>query len=155
MTLRPEYSLGHSEYNAFLFAAVGEEKVGLPLTVLTALTRLGFDPWREAARLSDLPRETAARAFAVTIAMLPEGDWKASESEAIAARLVNWLPGRSALAIPTVEARLIGGKKMKSGFATVLAWGVLAAALLFLGLHLFSDNNLEVGGGGAGVSTEQ
>ena len=25
MTLRPEYSLGHSEYNAFLFAAVGEE----------------------------------------------------------------------------------------------------------------------------------
>ena len=100
MTLRPEYSLGHSEYNAFLFAAVGEEKVGLPLTVLTALTRLGFDPWREAARLSDLPRETAARAFAVTIAMLPEGDWKASESEAIAARLVNWLPERSAAAIP-------------------------------------------------------
>jgi hypothetical protein len=95
MTLRPEYSLGHSEYNAFLVAAVGEEKVGLPLTVLTALTRLGFDPWREAARLSDLPRETAARAFAVTIATLPEGDWKASESEAIATRLVNWLPGRS------------------------------------------------------------
>jgi hypothetical protein len=57
MTLRPEYSLGHSEYNAFLFAAVGEEKAGLPLTVLTALTRLGFDPWREAARLSDLPRK--------------------------------------------------------------------------------------------------
>jgi hypothetical protein len=157
MTLRPEYSLGHSEYNAFLFAAVGEEKVGLPLTVLTALTRLGFDPWREAARLSDLPRETAARAFAVTIAMLPEGDWKASESEAIAARLVNWLPGRSTQAIPSVEARLIGGKKikkMKSGFATVLAWGVLAAALLFLGLHLLGDNNLEFGQG-AGVSTQQ
>src|SRR5882672_1038439 len=95
-------------------------KVGLPLTVLTALTRLGFDPWREAARLSDLPRETAARAFAVTIAMLPEGDWKASESEAIAARLVNWLPGRSALAIPSMEAAPIGGEKMKSGFATWL-----------------------------------
>ena len=45
MTLRPEYSLGHSEYNAFLFAAVGEEAVGLPLTVLTALSRLGIDPW--------------------------------------------------------------------------------------------------------------
>jgi hypothetical protein len=88
MTLRPEYSLGNSPYNAFLFAAVDEEKIGRPLTVLTALTRLGFDPWREAARLTDLPRETAARVFAVTIAMLPEGDWKASESEAIAARLV-------------------------------------------------------------------
>jgi len=67
MTLRPEYSLGHSEYNAFLFAAVGEEKVGLPLTVLM---RRGWASTRgEAALLSDLPRETAARAFAVTIAM--------------------------------------------------------------------------------------
>ena len=43
---------------------------------------------------------------------------------------------------------------MKSGFATWLAWGVLAVALLFLGLHLFSDNNLEVGRG-TGVSTQQ
>ena len=154
MTLRPEYSLGHSEYNAFLFAAVGEEKVGLPLTVLTALTRLGFDPWREAARLSDLPRETAARAFAVTIAMLPEGDWKASESEAIAARLVNWLPRRSAMAVPLVEATSIRGTKMRSGLATVLSWGVLAAALLFLGLHFLGDSNLEFGRG-AGVSTQQ
>ena len=154
MTLRPEYSLGHSEYNAFLFAAVGEEKVGLPLTVLTALTRLGFDPWREAARLSDLPKETAARAFAATIAMLPEGDWKASESEAIAARLVNWLPGRSALAIPLVEATLIRSKKMRSRIATVLSWIVLAAVLLFLGLHLLGDNNLEFRRG-ADMSTQQ
>jgi hypothetical protein len=154
MTLRPEYSLGHSEYNAFLFAAVGEEKVGLPLTVLTALTRLGLDPWREAARLSDLPRETAARAFAVTIAMLPEGDWKASDSEAIAARLVNWLPGRRAAVIPSVEAGRGGSEQMKSEFAMWLAWGVLAAALLFLGLHLLGDNNLEFGRG-ASVSTEQ
>jgi hypothetical protein len=43
---------------------------------------------------------------------------------------------------------------MKSGIATWLAWGVLAAALLFLGLHLFSDNNLEFGQG-PGVSTQQ
>jgi hypothetical protein len=104
--------------------------------------------------LSDLPRETAARAFAVTIAMLPEGDWKASESEAIAARLVNWLPGRSALVIPSVEAGHGGSAKMKSGFATWLVWGVLAVALLFLGLHLFSDHDLDVGRG-TGVSTQQ
>ena len=123
MTLRPEYSLGHSEYNAFLFAAVGEEKVGLPLTVLTALTRLGFDPWREAARLSDLPRETAARAFAVTIAILPEGDWKASEAEAIAARLVNWLPARSALAIPSVEATRHRRRKDEVGVCDVAGAG--------------------------------
>lgn len=154
MTLRPEYLLGHSEYNAFLFAMVGEEKADQPLSVLSALTRLGFDPWREAARLSDLPRETAARAFAVTIAMLPEGDWKVSESEAIAARLVNWLPGRSAEAIPSVAAGLYAGKKFKSGFATWLAWGVLAVALFSFGLHFFSDTNFEVGRG-TSVSTQR
>jgi hypothetical protein len=155
MTLRAEYSLGNSVYNPFLFAAVGEEKVGLPLTVLTALTRLGFDPWLEAARLSALPRETAARAFAVTIAMLPEGDWKASESEAIAARLVNWLPGRTAAAIPTVATAASGGSaKIRSLATTGLVWGVLAVALLFFAMHLFSNNNLEVGGGTA-PSTQQ
>jgi len=155
MTLRPEYSLGHSEYNPFLFAAVGEEKIGVPLTVLTALTRLGFDPWQEAARLADLPRETAARAFAVTIAMLPEGDWKASELEAIAARLVNWLPGRSALAIPSVKAAgRIGGDRMKSGVGAWLAWSALAVAVLFLVFHLLDDNNLE-SGHGAAESTQQ
>ena len=54
MTLRPEYSLVHSEFNEFLFAFVGEEKSGADLTVLSALARLGLDPWNEAARLSAL-----------------------------------------------------------------------------------------------------
>jgi hypothetical protein len=143
MTLGPEYSLGRSPYNAFLFAAVGEEQVGVPLTVLTALTRLGYDPWHEAARLAALPRETAARVLAVAIAMLPEGDWKAADSEAIAARLLNWLPPQSSPAVPPAAA----------GTATLLAWAVLAAALLFLAVHLFSSNNLE-GGGDTTVSTQ-
>ncbi len=52
MALRPEYSLVHSEFNDFLFALVGQEKSGMQLTVLSALARFGFDPWREAARLS-------------------------------------------------------------------------------------------------------
>lgn len=153
MTLRPEYLLGHSSYNAFLFAAIGEEQVGGPLTVLSALTRLGFDPWQEAARLAGLPRETAARVFAVTIAMLPEGDWKASESEAIAARLVNWLPGQVLQAIPLVQGEYVDNKRTKLRIATALAWGVLAAALLIFTLHLISNNNFAFGHE-AGVSTQ-
>lgn len=161
MTLRPEYALGHSPYNPFLFAAVGEERNGATLTVQSALTRLGFDPWREAARLSGLPRDTAAGALAVTIAMLPEGDWKASESEAIAARLVNWLPAPGTATVPPVKAgRSDDNRKIMEiapttrGFAAAMAWSVLAAALMFFAMHLFSNNNLETGQG-AGVSPRQ
>jgi hypothetical protein len=159
--LRPEYSLGHSEYNPFLFAAIGEDKAGMPLTVLTALTRLGIDPWQEAGRLSDLPRETAAVALAATIATLPEGDWKATESGAIAARLVAWLPGRSASAVPSAKAARVsakaahvGGAEMKQGLTTGLFWGVLAVALLLLTLYMQGDNNLEPDSGAA-ATTQQ
>jgi hypothetical protein len=154
MTLRPEYSLGHSEYNPFLFAAVGEEKVGTQLTVLTALTRLGFDPWREAARLSNLPRGNRSSgirrddcdASRRRLEGIGLGGDRDSSGELVA--------GAEPVGILSVEAAPIGGERMKSGFATWLAWGVLAVALLFLGLHLLGDNNLEFGRG-AGVSTEQ
>lgn len=160
MTLRPEYSLGNSPYNAFLFATVGEEKVGVPLTVLSALARLGFDPWGEAARLSELPRETAARVFAVTIAMLPEGDWKASDSEAIAERLVSWLPGRSAAVIAAREgARAAGATPLDNARTSTravswLMWGGLGLAVLLLGMYLLASPDSSMGDGAA-VSTQQ
>ena len=146
MTLRPEFTLGHSPYNAFLFARVGEEQVGMPLTVLSALTRLGLDPWQEAARLAAMPRETAARVFAVTIAMLPEGDWKASDSEAIATRLVEWLPGKAAAPLPRGDTRAPRGRKMKVSLPTVLACGLLAIALAFLALQLLGADRLDIEG---------
>ncbi|WIM11799.1 hypothetical protein [Enhydrobacter sp.] len=137
MALRPEYSLGHSQYNEFLFAAIGEEKTG-PLTVLSALTRLGFDPWQEAARLADLPRNAAIRSFAGTIAGLPEGNWTASDATAIAARLVAWLPAGSVPPIPTLkDAPLHGGPRHRSGLATwtILTLGVLFVAALYAAMH--------------------
>ncbi len=104
MTLRPEYSLGQSEYNDFLFAAVGEEKTGMMLTVQTALIRLGFDPWQEAARLSGLSKAAAVQALTAAIARLPEGNWNASALPEIAARLVGSLPGRTTSAAPPSPA---------------------------------------------------
>ena len=144
MTLRRAYSLGHSEYNDFLFASVGEEKIGMPLTVLTALTRLGLDPWLEAARLADLSKEAALLAFTATIARLPEGDWKATDAGAIAARLLKWLPGKSAPVLPparTVHRSI--GDKMKVGFAPWLVWAALAVAILVATVYMQADHNLE------------
>ncbi len=101
--MTPSSTFGRVEFNAFLFASVGEDKSGVELTVLSALTRLGFDPWQEAARLSELPRETAARTLASAFALLPEGDWKIPQMANLAARLVDCLPrpGASPIAIVT------------------------------------------------------
>jgi hypothetical protein len=155
MTLRPEYSLGHSEYNDFLFASLGEEKTGLQLTVQTALIRLGFDPWQEAARLSDLPKAAAAQALAAAMARLPDGDWKAADLPEIAARLVDSLPGRSTPVVPLPKARRSDGKTpkaapskatgpnvrgTKSTAAAWLIWVALAAAL-FIGVMAMQGNN--------------
>jgi hypothetical protein len=138
MALHPQFCLIHSEFNEFLFASVGDEKNGTQLTVLSALTRLGFDPWGEAARLSVLPKETAARALATAIAVLPEGDWKVSDSLAIAARLVDRLPGRSA-AVQSRRAKSNKDERKRSGTATWLICVVLAVAVLFAMSHLRAD----------------
>ncbi|HYC63631.1 MAG TPA: hypothetical protein VEC14_02780 [Reyranellaceae bacterium] len=143
MTLRPEYALGNSPYNEFLFAAVGEEKAGQSLTVLSALARLGFDPWTEAARLAALPREAAARAFAVTIAMLPEGDWQVTDADIIATRLVRWLPkpGDAAARVPTkVVAAQHAATPAKRRW---LFWAALAVAGLAFGLVLQPETLFE------------
>ncbi|MGZ5904506.1 MAG: hypothetical protein ACXWLB_03855 [Reyranella sp.] len=156
MTLRREYSLGHSEYNDFLFASVGEEKIGMPLTVLTALTRLGQDPWLEAARLADLSKEAAQLAFTATIARLPEGDWKVADAGAIAARLLKWLPGKSAKAVPP-PARVVPrsvGERMKLVIAPWMVWAALVVAILLVTVYLQADHNLEPAARGGGTTQQ-
>src|ERR1700693_2122438 len=71
MALAARFSLLHSDLNDFLFASVGEEQNGVTLSVVSGLTRLGLDPWEEAARLTPLPKARAAEALATLIARLP------------------------------------------------------------------------------------
>lgn len=139
MALRPQFSLIHSEFNDFLFASVGEEEHG-PLTVLSALTRLGVDPWREAARLVDLPRAAAAQALAATMAGLPAGDWKAADLSAIATRLVARLPECVAPATASPRGARHGNEKAKSRVAIGLICIVLAAAAFLAMSHLQTDH---------------
>jgi hypothetical protein len=94
MGLSVEFNLLHSELNDFLFAQMGEEASGVPITVLSALTRLGIDPWAEGARLSDLPKVAAAQALAPVIARFPRQSDGASEAAVLAERLAGLLPQR-------------------------------------------------------------
>src|SRR5689334_25203804 len=56
----------------FLYAEIGQQENGTPLTVLSAFARLGLDPWREAARLARLSKDDAARELARMMARLPQ-----------------------------------------------------------------------------------
>lgn len=92
MTLATATSALESRFEPFLYAAVREGTDGAPLTVLSALARLDIDPWEEAARLAQLPREAAARALAAMISGLPKSSATPPDSGTIAARLITLLP---------------------------------------------------------------
>jgi hypothetical protein len=139
MALRPEYSLGHSEFNEFLFALVGEERSGQQLTVLSALARLGLDPWGEAARLSGLPKEAATDALVEVIGALPGGDWKVSDLQSIAVRLVNCLPRRGSPSARSPQGGSTGHQTQKSGATKWLVWVALAAAVFIVISNLYAD----------------
>jgi hypothetical protein len=135
-------SFGRVEFNAFLFASVGEDKSGVELTVLSALTRLGFDPWQEAARLSELPRETAARTLASAFALLPEGDWKIPQMANLAARLVDCLPRPGASPIAIVARGQPAGRvtsRLTMRPTRWLFWLAVAVGWYFVVSHLTAN----------------
>jgi hypothetical protein len=93
-----------AEFDAFLFASIGEERNGMLLSVVSALARLNVDPWHEAANLAQLPRTTATRRLAALIADLPDRPSTALAPEPNAARLVAHLPRRIGLTTPSAVA---------------------------------------------------
>ena len=111
MAALSQISIGPSPFAPFLYASVGEDKAGIELTVLSALARLGLDPWNEAARLANLPHAAAVQALAKSIALLPLGNWREADSPEIAARLVGRLP---AAGTPLIAATSSEGLAQKS-----------------------------------------
>jgi hypothetical protein len=92
MVLRSAYAPVLPEMDPFLFASVGQEIEGVPLSVLSALAQLGLDPRNEAARLSHLTSKVAANQLGRLFARLPDRPWTSSEIRRIAKRLVELLP---------------------------------------------------------------
>ena len=85
MPLRRVFAPPLPEFDTFLFASVGEEAEGVPLSVLSALSRLDLDPREEAVRLSRLTKEAAAEQLASMIARLSDRCWTLSEAHRVAA----------------------------------------------------------------------
>ena len=78
----------------------------MQLSVLSALARIDVDPWEEANRLAAMPKAIAERTLVSTIDQVLGKSWKPSETEVIAARLVQLLPHRGEGVTPTETARV-------------------------------------------------
>ena len=129
MALPIRFSLLHSDLNDFLFASIGEEQNGVTLSVVSALTRLGVDPWEEAARLTPLPKARAAETLAKLIARLPIRRAESLDDLVICQRLVELLPAdKPARSLGCERAR--AGQKKYWGALISLACIGLAAAIL-------------------------
>ena len=128
MALPARFSLLHSDLNDFLFASVGEEQNGVTLSVVSGLTRLGLDPWEEAARLTPLPKAAAAESLAKLISRLPICRSRSSDDLAISQRLVELLPARTA----ALQARrgIVSGQK--NYWWALILFASLAAAFALL-----------------------
>jgi len=113
------------EFDQFLFAPISEDRNGMPTSVISALARLDIDPWQEAARLSELPKEGAAAALCQLIGRLPGDRREQSDTQKITARLIGLLPLRG----PADR----GGKEKINGREKVNNYHA-ALYLVFLGL---------------------
>jgi len=76
------------DFDEFLFASVGNDANGNPVTLLTVLARLGVDPWEEAADLAHLSREPAMQRLASRLEAIPNGPASPADTVNIATRLI-------------------------------------------------------------------
>jgi hypothetical protein len=127
-----------SEFNVFLFARVCEDRNDTPLSVLSALARLDLDPWQEAAELAQLPRESATRRLASSIATLADGLPSHLENGIIAARLIALLPRHSASEISAlrtvVDARDV--RKFRAGMCMYAIFFIIVMAAQWIAASL-------------------
>jgi hypothetical protein len=130
------FRLRKSNLNAFLFADVGAESNGMPLSVVSMLGRLGGDPWATANRLAGQPRDAAVLELAEIITGAARAERSNAEIMAIATRLASLLPGTGSFSSRAPRAASTGTPSSApsrwSGSALAMLLLALAAAVLIL-----------------------
>jgi hypothetical protein len=130
VTAAASVSFFKPEFGDFLYAAIAADRNEMPLTVLSALSRLDVDPWKEAAELSELPKDAATQRLASLIGRLPGGRWSVADSKAIADRLVELLPRRSRSSVQS--GRKAQGPQQMTGSPVLLICAALALVALII-----------------------
>jgi hypothetical protein len=124
------FAFKKSGLNAFLFAEVGTEVNGSPLTILSVLARLGQDPWVEAARWAKLPKAAIIDCLAQSIGQMPLCPQALTDARLTATRLILLLPTQS----PVSEQgfRPVGAlSSMPRWIPVALVFGALALGVMY------------------------
>lgn len=121
-----------SDYDAFLFAEVGEDRTGAAVTVLSALARLDLEPWTEARELARLAREDAQVRLTTHFEAITDIPALALASEGRAAKLVLLLPKRAPLrGSKPCEASTNNFPKASISWTTMALVGVVVLTWFF------------------------
>ena len=114
-----------NDFDEFLFAPVGHDASGAPVSLLTTFGRLGIDGWEEAEVLARMSTDEATTRLAGLLAQPPNGT-APDESVKIAERLVVLLHRR-----PAVKARYSAPPPLTA--TTMRAWKLDPAVFYFVG----------------------
>ena len=127
-----------SQFDRFLFAPLDEDGE-TPLSVLSALARQDIDAWQEAARLNQLPKNSAINSFASTIWKTNSERWSPSDASIVAAGLVELLPSHHAPRGSSIPIESTNSKVMMW-----LVYGILLGSIAISGnINLQSSKNLQ------------
>ncbi|MCV2866988.1 hypothetical protein [Defluviimonas sp. WL0075] len=128
------------EFERFLYAPVGEDRNGYVVTVLSALARLGLDPWQETAELVTLGREAARARLGTLLVRFQDVPTLASDHGRVVRDLCQLLPeGPASITLKRAASTVTDGRLGTSG----AIWAVLA--IIFVLYQM-----LMVGGSGSG-----
>jgi hypothetical protein len=120
-----------ADFERFVYADVAIEPNGMELSVLSALSRRGLDPWQEAQRLAQLPRLAAADGLAQILRAVPAVQSLRLDVKVIAERLVALLPVRRAVTAGPFPSKLSGTPvQIPRGFTLVMMAAMFGGMLV-------------------------
>ena len=139
MPTMDEMRQGGTPFDPFLYAAVGEDRNGNLVTVLSTLARLGLEPWEAAAELAGLTRAEARSRLGALLARFLDVPSLGKDHAAVTQRLVALLP--------TVAGRLTGQATERVASFGMIGIGPFIALLM---LSLYLVHTLILGSVGVG-----
>lgn len=127
------------EFDRFLYASVGDDGNGMPLTVLSALARMDVDPWEEAATLMQLPQSVAVQQLGGRLCALRHVSVTALDPARLAVPLVALLP-RPLGRMHPVRRAFAEAKPTKSPATVATLLSVLTYVIFMLFGNLLMGN---------------